>query len=138
MFDKKVLKSQKISKRPLQVAREIKIKLSDAFNKNQISDSVLFDRKFLISHVDVSSDLSWAKVYVYPFNNNIEPKILIESLKNSAGSLRTIIAKHLTTRKAPKLMFLIDEHFDKLEQVSSLINKASCRSEDQSNISKEE
>ncbi len=129
MFDKKVIKSQKVSKRPLQVAKEIRIKLSDAFNKNQINDPILFDKKFLISHVEVSSDLSWAKIYVYPFNNNIEPKKLIEALKNSAGALRTLIAKHLTTRKAPKLMFLIDDHFDKLEEVNSLIHKATISSE---------
>lgn len=63
-----------------------------------------------ISDVEVSSDLSYAKVYVTIFNAKNEERIAenIKVLNKMAGFLRSLLGKRIKARTVPQLKFIYD------------------------------
>ncbi len=61
-----------------------------------------------ISGVDVTDDLSFARVHVTVLETE-KQKSSIEALNHAAGFFRTQLSKHLTLRVVPKLRFYYDE-----------------------------
>ncbi|MGP1474478.1 MAG: 30S ribosome-binding factor RbfA [Treponema sp.] len=62
-----------------------------------------------INRVDVSSDLSYAKVYVSTFLSDAQLEKGVDGLNNAAGFIQSSIAKKLRIRKFPKFTFVIDK-----------------------------
>ena len=76
-----------------------------------------------ITGVEVTNDLSIAKVYVSFLNN---PQKRMEALQHSKGFIRTLLAKRLTVRKCPELQFVIDtsiEYGNKIESIIEELNQ---------------
>ena len=61
-----------------------------------------------ITHVDVSRDLSVAKVYVSHLGNEDETQSSLTGLKSAAPFLRGEVARRLHLRLAPQLDFRLD------------------------------
>ena len=94
MFNQEIVKKQKaVSKRPLQIAKEIQKVLSAVFVKGDINNKILFDKTILVAEVDVSDDLSVASVKVIVSNNN-NPKEILDELKKMSGFFRSAVATH--------------------------------------------
>ncbi len=77
-----------------------------------------------ITGVDVTSDLSYAKVYVSFLNKNTKKSL--EALEKSKGFIRSTLARRLTVRKCPELIFVLDTSLDygnKIESIIEEINK---------------
>lgn len=77
-----------------------------------------------ITGVDVTSDLSYAKVYVSFLNRNTKKSL--EALEKSKGFIRSTLARRLTVRKCPELIFVLDTSLDygnKIESILDEINK---------------
>ena len=62
-----------------------------------------------INRVAVSSDLSYAKVYVSTFLSDAQLEKGVDGLNNAAGFIQSAIAKKLRIRKFPKFTFVIDK-----------------------------
>lgn len=79
-----------------------------------------------INSVDVTRDLSIAKVYVtlVGVDDELENEDAADILNNAASFLRNIIAKELTMRSVPRLSFFYDKTAVQGQKLSSLINKA--------------
>jgi ribosome-binding factor A len=77
-----------------------------------------------ITAVEVSRDLSHAKVHFLPFDSSRPPAEVADALKSAAGFLRVHLRKHLKMRQVPELNFVLDETIDKAVRLSSLINAA--------------
>lgn len=75
-----------------------------------------------VSEVEVTKDLSYAKVYVtiYPVEKIAES---IETLKRAAGFLRSLLANRLNLRTVPKLVFHYDDTLDKSDRINQVLNK---------------
>ena len=93
-------------------------RLSDEIQKNlaTLLQTELKDPRVgfvTVSGVDVSRDMSFADVYVtWMHAQSAEDcKEQLEALKNTAGFLRSKLAKKLTTRIVPKLRFKFDASF---------------------------
>jgi ribosome-binding factor A len=78
-----------------------------------------------INRVEVTNDLSFAKVYVSSFMDEKKTAEGVAGLQSAAGFIQTILSKKLSFRKFPKLTFLFDssmkEGFEmvrKLEELS--------------------
>ena len=78
-----------------------------------------------VVRVEVSSDLSYAKVYVSAVEGIETAKTAVKGLKAASGYIKRQIGKNLHLRKTPELSFIADdsvEHgmkiFEKLEGVS--------------------
>lgn len=75
-----------------------------------------------ISEVEVSKDLSCAKIYVtvYPVEHK---ESSLQTLSRSAGFLRSLLTKRLMLRTVPKLVFYYDDTLDKSDRINQLLNK---------------
>lgn len=73
-----------------------------------------------ITDVEVSSDRSYAKVYV-SFLQNGEKNIA--KLNKVKGFVRSSLAKKLKTRRVPEVSFVLDDSFFKAQKIEEAIKK---------------
>lgn len=76
-----------------------------------------------ITHVDVTRDLRYAKVYVSIYGEDEVKKKCIEGLKSAAGFLRKEIGRAIKLRYTPELIFEIDNSIEYGLHISELIHK---------------
>lgn len=114
-----------------------KVSRSDRFNaelQKEIYEIIsrklknpLVTEMFSIVAVDVSRDLSHAKVYVSVYSKNEEKKTAtFEAIKNDAKKIRFELAKVVRARTVPELHFFMDtsmEYGDKMEKLFKAINQ---------------
>ncbi|MGP0583785.1 30S ribosome-binding factor RbfA [Paenibacillus timonensis] len=62
-----------------------------------------------VTGVDVTSDLSQAKVYLSVFGDEEKKNESLKALEKATGFLRTEIGKRIRLRHTPELIFKIDE-----------------------------
>jgi ribosome-binding factor A len=80
-----------------------------------------------VSHVDVSSDLKYAKVYVTRLTgveSEQDVDECIAGLTNAAGFLKRGIAKRVEIRTVPELRFYYDKSLEHGFRMDELIAKA--------------
>lgn len=77
-----------------------------------------------ITAVEVSRDLSHAKVYFLPFDATRSVKDVGVALASGAGFLRSLLRKQLAIRHVPELHFVPDHSIDEAARLSVLINAA--------------
>jgi ribosome-binding factor A len=77
-----------------------------------------------ITAVEVSKDLSHAKVYFVPFDARRPEGEVAAALASAAGFLRVQLKKHLKMRQVPELRFVRDESIDRAARLSALIKGA--------------
>lgn len=77
-----------------------------------------------VSDVNVTSDLSIAKIYVSLFTK-ADKKEILEAIKSNAGHYKHELAKILKNhlRKMPNLHFYIDDTLDYNEEIDRLLKK---------------
>ncbi len=93
--------------RLLRLGEQIREEISKMILREEIKDPRV--NQFLtINRVEVVSDLAYAKVYVSTFMSDNQLDKGVEGLKNAAGFIQSSIAKKLTIRKFPKLIFVSD------------------------------
>ncbi len=92
-----------------------------------------------INAVEVSSDLSSAKVYLtFVGCNEADSKVAIETLNGAAGFLRSQLAKQLRMRITPRLRFYYDSSGQRGQHLSALIDYAVSEDRQRSGKSGEE
>jgi len=80
-----------------------------------------------VSHVDVTSDMKYAKVFVTRFNgvdSDQDVKECLAGLRNAAGYLRRNLAGRVELRNIPELRFHYDKSLEHGFQMDELIAKA--------------
>lgn len=84
-----------------------------------------------INDVEVSRDLALAKIYVSFVGKDSDSacRESAEALNHAAGYLRTLLAKELSLRTTPKLVFFYDKTAIEGQQLSSLIDRAVAQDE---------
>ncbi|MCQ2792801.1 MAG: 30S ribosome-binding factor RbfA [Bacilli bacterium] len=75
-----------------------------------------------VSEVEVSSDFSYAKVYV-SFLGAKYPKQNLEELNKTKGYIRSSLAKKIDIRKTPEISFYLDETYEKSEHLDEILKK---------------
>ena len=74
-----------------------------------------------IVKVDVSGDLSSAKVYVSAVEGEEATAASVKGLKNAAGYLRRELGARLRLRKTPELRFIADDSIIQSANIASII-----------------
>ncbi|HEB87397.1 MAG TPA: 30S ribosome-binding factor RbfA [Gammaproteobacteria bacterium] len=77
-----------------------------------------------VSAVEVSRDLSLAKVFVTVFNEEHDMVQTLDILNHAAGFLRHCLGKNMSLRSVPTLKFIYDASVSKGDRLSSLIDQA--------------
>ena len=73
-----------------------------------VKDPRLQNGLLTITHVDTTSDLRYARVYISAFNKDQE-KEMMKGLKSAAGYLRRELGAALGLRYTPELQFIADD-----------------------------
>ena len=100
--------------------------------RKEISQIISFELKnpdvtglISVTKVKITPDLKYAKVYVSLLNSKNEEKT-IEALKNSAGFIRSLIAKRINLRITPELVIEKDDSMEygmKIDSILKDLNK---------------
>ena len=89
-----------------------------------------------INRVEVTNDLSYAKVYVSSFLPDNQIKKGVDGLNAAAGFIQREIAKKLRIRQFPKLQFLVDAGmkagFDMVQKLNELEREEKAINEEKS------
>lgn len=75
-----------------------------------------------ITDIEVSSDHSYAKVFVSFFTN---PEKNLEKLNKVKGFVRSALAKRIKLRRVPEIVFVLDDTYFKEKRLNDLLNKES-------------
>lgn len=76
-----------------------------------------------ITDVRITSDLSFAKVYITTLDNNRER--VLDALNKASGFIRTKLSENIQIRKMPEIHFVYDnsiEYGKKIEDIIERIN----------------
>ncbi|WP_068786007.1 30S ribosome-binding factor RbfA [Paenibacillus phocaensis] len=76
-----------------------------------------------VTGVDVTSDLSQAKVYLSVFGDEEKKAESLKGLEKATGFLRTEIGKRVRLRHTPELIFKIDESIAYGSRIEKLLGE---------------
>ena len=77
---------------------------------------------FSITHVDVTRDLRYAKVYVSVYEQE-KREPMMKALRSAAGFIRHNIGRRVQLRYTPELLFELDTTIEYGVHIASLINQ---------------
>ena len=99
--------------------QEIAALLQNAIRKGNVSNLMIS-----VTKVNVTSDLSIAKVYLSIFPNNLASSYF-ENLKENKSQLRHDLSQKMKNqlRRIPELHFCLDDSLDYIEAIEKELNK---------------
>ena len=106
------------SRRPEQVGETVRQVVTDALLR-EIRDPRV--GLVTVTHVQVSGDLSVARVAVAVPGEEAERQRALEGLQSAAGFLRSRLAKALSTRTIPELRFELDRGIEHAARNNQLL-----------------
>lgn len=101
------------------VTSDIKIALSDILR--EVKDPRV-SKLLSIVKLDVSGDMSYAKVYVSAIEGKEKTEESVKALKNAAGYVRRELGAKLKLRKVPELRFIADDSIEVSANISRVIS----------------
>ena len=104
------------------VAEDIKREIVSVIR--ELKDPRVAGKMITIIRVDVSGDLSYAKVYVSALEGLSAAKEAVKGLKNAEGYIKNTVGKALHLRKTPELNFVADDSVEQGIRLSKMIDEA--------------
>ncbi|MBL8880366.1 MAG: 30S ribosome-binding factor RbfA [Phycisphaerales bacterium] len=106
-----------MSRRTERVSHLIRNVIADAI-RTEVSDPRL-ERLTSVTRVEISDDLSVARVYVSVMASEARRKLTLEALKAAAGRIRAFVRDQVTLRTLPRLTFFLD---DSVRRAAEMVN----------------
>lgn len=103
------------------LAEDIKREISTAMR--DIKDSTVAKAMVGVSRCELTSDLSYCKVYITTLDGGETTKTAAEHLKKAEGFFKRRINERVKMRKLPQLIFVADNSMDYYEHISEVISK---------------
>ena len=110
-----------MSNRPERVAQRIKREVADVL-ENTLRDPRL-GGMVSVTDVEVTDDLSMARVYVSILEQGEARERAMEALASAAGFVRRRLAPRLGLREVPELRFLLDTSIERGARVEDLLRR---------------
>ena len=107
--------------RPERVAHMMRREVADIL-ENRLRDPRL-GSMVSITDVEVTQDLSFARVYVSTLQTGPEREQLLETLKAAAGFIRHELRPRLGLREVPEVRFVFDESIERGARVDEILRK---------------
>ena len=120
------MKKREAGRRPEQIGQTVRQVVAEVLSREVRDPRVGF---VTVTAVDVSGDLSHAKILVSVMGDDAEKARALEGLRSAAGFLRTRLTKALSTRTVPELHFEIDRGLEHAARINALL--ADIKHEDQ-------
>ncbi len=109
--------------RPERVAQAMRHEVADIL-ANKLRDPRI-SHWVSVTDVEVSHDLSFAKVYVSVLSQGEERKVTLDTLAKAAGYVRRELGPRLGLREVPDIRFLLDDSIDRGARVDELLRRIS-------------
>ncbi|MBA4118473.1 MAG: 30S ribosome-binding factor RbfA [Candidatus Puniceispirillum sp.] len=109
------------SQRQRKVAEEIRHLLASSLSRDDFYGSVLAQVTVTLTRVDASPDLKQAKVFFTLLGGGDNAQVLA-ALKEKAPYFRTLVAKSLSIKYVPKIIFALDETLQKSLALEALFH----------------
>lgn len=106
---------------------KLKVDKIEGIIQKEVSKIIQFQLKdpkigfITITDVTVSGDLSIATIYVSFLGQKAREEAGMKALERSKGFIRTELAKFMTVRKVPQLIFKIDDSLEKGNKIDRII-----------------
>ncbi|MGN0539188.1 MAG: 30S ribosome-binding factor RbfA [Candidatus Fimenecus sp.] len=94
-----------------------------------LKDPRVRDKILTVVRVEVSSDLSFAKVYVSSMGGIDDAKEAVKGLQSATGLIRREVGNKLHLRKTPELKFIADDSVEHGMEIFKKIENFSMREE---------
>lgn len=107
------------------INEEIKKEVSNTI-QNKIKDPRLSAMVSVIS-VETTKDLTYTKVYVSIFGNELSKKETLQALKSSTSLIRKEIGLHVKLRHVPQVIIEVDETIEKAIHLEGLFNQIKAK-----------
>lgn len=114
------------SQRQLKVGEQIRRALSDALIRGDTHEPGLMGASITVSEVKVTPDLRHAVAFVMPLGGRKADETLA-ALERARGELRRCVARAMTTKYTPNLIFRLDESFDRMDEVRRMFDQPAVR-----------
>ena len=102
------------------VTEDIKRELTAIFR--ELKDPRV-EKLLSVVRVEVSGDMSYAKIYVSAFAGQEETMRSVEGLKAAAGFIRHELGARLSLRKSPELRFVADDSIRHSADIADKLSK---------------
>lgn len=102
------------------IGEEIKRELSDIISK-EMKDPRMKSGVISITGVDVSGDLSYAKIFVSIYGKEVDAPKIMDLMKKSSGFMRTELGKRIRIRHIPELIFQQDTSMEYGDHINKLL-----------------
>ena len=89
----------------------------------ELKDPRVAGKMLTIVRVDVSGDLSYAKVYVSALEGLDTAKAAVKGLKSAEGYIKNHVSKALHLRKTPELLFVADNSIEEGMKIDKLLRE---------------
>ncbi len=109
------------------VTSDIKIALAEILR--EVKDPRV-SKLLSIVKLDVSGDMSYAKVYVSAIEGKEKTEESVKALKNAAGYIRRELGAKLKLRKVPELRFVADDSIEISANISRIVNSFDKKEEE--------
>ncbi len=76
-----------------------------------------------VTDVEVTQDLSFARVYVSILEGGVDRQQALEALGRAAGYVRRLLAPRLGLREVPELRFVLDSSIERGARVEEILKK---------------
>jgi ribosome-binding factor A len=107
--------------RPERVGQKMRREIADIL-ENKLRDPRV-DSMVSITDVEVTQDLSFARVFVSTLQSGPEREVLLEALNSAAGFVRHELRPRLGLREVPEVRFVLDESIERGARVDEILRK---------------
>lgn len=107
--------------RTVRMAEDIKREISGLLM--EIKDPRIKDQLITIIRCDVSSDLSYCKVYVSSLNGIEATKQAVKGFESASGFLKRHISNALHLKRCPELKFIVDKSGEHSASINKILKE---------------
>ena len=105
----------------VRLAEDVKRELTSIFRN--VKDYRVKDAMVSIIRVELTSDLSYAKVFISSMRGIEETKLAAEGLKNAKGFIKKELNSRIQMRRSPELIFIADTSAEYSARINDKLNK---------------
>lgn len=108
----------------------IKLERLEQIIRKEVSEILQFEvkdpnAKFItVTDVELTRDLSIAKVFVTFLNKEVSNEEQMATLEKAKGFIRSELGSRLTIRKVPELLFKIDDSLEKGNRIDEILKNS--------------
>lgn len=108
------------TQRMLRVGELVRHALAEMLARGEIIDPVIENATITVPEVRMTPDLRLARAYIMPLGG-IGAEEVVKALNNHIRFIRGQISPRLNLRYAPDLRFFIDDTFEEVSRIDSLL-----------------